>query len=136
MAHRLTYYYDKLESILRMFRLVAHRKSQKRALQNVIAPLAFWSFDQSEMKEVPDDSLIEAVLVHGNDALRQRLVRLFSKKKVQSIWERKIVIRGNNYQFLNHKIASDLLKISNPDEYIKMAYSKYNLYDRFSSSNS
>jgi hypothetical protein len=119
-----------------MLNRLAHKAILKKALQNVIASEAFWSFDINKIESVPDENLIEAVLVHGNDPLRKRLLDIYSKRMVRRIWEKKVVIRGNNYQFLNQKIASDLLKISNPEEYIKQAYSKYNLYDRLSSSHS
>ncbi len=102
------------------------------ALARVIAPYAFWSFQPLNSSKISDDKLIEAVLVHGNDPLRKRLLRLFSEDKIKSIWEQKLVIQGCRLHDLNRKIASELLHISNPEDHIQQAYKKYNLYDRFS----
>jgi hypothetical protein len=129
----LSYYCINLFNPSCMFPLMYFKSSQRKALSNVIAPLAFWSYEKRNLKKVDDSQLIEAVLIHGNDALRKRLFKVYSSKKIQKIWEREIIIRGAHYSELNKKIASQYLNISNPDQYIARAYAKFNLYDRFSS---
>ncbi|HEX8038024.1 MAG TPA: hypothetical protein VF490_02685 [Chryseosolibacter sp.] len=115
---------------------IISKQNQKRALLNVIAPVAYWSYDQSRLSKVPDSNLIQAVLVYGNDPLRKRLFNIFPSRKIRKVWEKEIVIRGQRFNNLNKKIASDFLHIANPEKYIERAYSKYNLYDRFSPSHS
>ena len=107
-------------------------KRVKIALARVIAPYAFWSFQQVDASRISDEKLIEAVLIHGNDPLKKRLVILFGEDKVRHIWEQKLVIQGSRLDDLNRRIASKLLHIANPEYHIQQAYKKYNLYDRFS----
>ena len=109
-----------------------HKKREKLALANVIAPLAFWSYESVRPSQISDDKLIEAVLLHGNDALKKHLLNLFSLKKIKSIWEQKLVIQGSRIHDLNKRIASELLHLQNPEYHIQQAYKKNNLYDRFS----
>lgn len=119
-------------TIRSMVNSILSKYRQKRALLKVIAPDAYWSYNLSKIQKVPDSYLIEAVLIHGNDALRKRLFSIYPSSKIRKVWEKEIVIRGNRYDNLNKKIASDYLHIANPEKYIERAYSKYNLYDRFS----
>lgn len=116
-----------------MFSSGLFKNKQKKALLHVIAPLAFWSYDNKKLNQIPDSSLIQAVLIHGNDPLRKRLFNIFPHWKIKKVWEQEIVISGSRYTSLNKKIAADFLRIADPDRYIEEAYSKHNLYDRFSS---
>ncbi len=59
-----------------------HIEKSRIALGRVIAPLAFWSFSNPKsLEKIPDELLIEAVLVHGNDALRRRLFSLSNQTR-------------------------------------------------------
>jgi hypothetical protein len=91
----------------------------------VIAPYAYWSFHVVDPSQISDEKLIEAVLVHGNDPLKKRLLGIFSANKVRSIWEHKLIIQDARLHDLNKKIASELLHISNPESHIRQAYKKY-----------
>lgn len=108
------------------------RNKLKIALARVIAPYAFWSYASVNPSEISDENLIEAVLIHGNDPLKNRLFQIFSKSKIRSVWEQKLVIQDSRLFHLNRKIASELLHLNNPEHHIQQAYKKYNLYDRFS----
>ncbi len=112
--------------------LKLHRNKLKIALARVIAPYAFWSYASVNPSEVSDENLIEAVLIHGNDPLKNRLLKIFSKSRVKRVWEQKLVIQDSRLFQLNRKIASELLHLNNPEQHIQQAYKKYNLYDRFS----
>ncbi len=112
--------------------LKLHRKKLKIALARVIAPYAFWPYAPVNPSDISDESLIEAVLIHGNDPLKNRLLQIFSKNKIKDVWEQKLVIQDSRLFQLNRKIASELLQLSNPERHIQQAYKKYNLYDRFS----
>jgi hypothetical protein len=111
---------------------IFNRKRVKIALAKVIAPFAFWSYEPVNLSKIPDERLIEAVLLYGNDPLKKHLLSLFSLKKIKSIWEQKLVIQDSRLHDLNRKIASELLHLPNPELHIQQAYKKYNLYDRFS----
>lgn len=104
----------------------------RRSLVEAIAPKALWSYQHVAPSKVPDGKLIEKVLVHGSDAQRKSLLKLFPVAKIQRIWEKRLVIQEPRLHDLNHKIASSFFKISNPEEHIRQSYKKHNLYDRFS----
>lgn len=109
------------------------RNTYKRALIRVIAPYAFWSYRLPEQSpDVSDDNLIEAVLIHGNDALRYRLFKIFNKNQIRQVWEQKLIIQGTRLKALNLKIATEFIKLKNPEIHIQQAFRKNNLYDRFS----
>ena len=110
-----------------------HKVNAKIALGRVMAPLAFWSFEPKEIeKGLPDKVLIEAVLLHGNDPLRKRLLGIFDLSEIKKVWEERLIIQGPRLQILNRKIAKDIFGISDPSEFIRRSYRKHNLYARFS----
>jgi len=54
------------------------------ALGRIIAPLAFWSYQNLEsVEKIPDELLIEAVLIHENDVLRRRLFCLYKQSQIK-----------------------------------------------------
>lgn len=109
-------------------------EKSKIALGRVIAQLAFWSYQENDFKGgISDELLIEAVLVHGNDPLRKRLFRLYNSAEIKNVWKDKVIIQGPRLDLINLKIAKDYFGIENPEKYIRRAYSKSNLYARFSS---
>lgn len=111
-----------------------HIEKSKIALGRVIAPLAFWSYDETSLKNrIPDELLIEAVLVHGNDPLRIRLFKLYKSDEIKIVWKNKLIIQGPRLDFLNQKIAKEYFGIADPKRYIRRVYNTNNLYARFSS---
>ena len=115
-----------------MKRPIADRNKYRAAIVRAIAPYTFWSYSAVDPSEISDENLIEAVLVDGDDPLKSRLFRIFSKNKIRNVWERRLVIQDARLHILNRKIASELLHLNNPEDYIQRAYKKYNLYERFS----
>lgn len=108
------------------------QKKYKKALARVIAPYAFWSYASVDSAQISDENLIEAVLLFGNDPLKNRLFNIFSKQAIKQVWEQRLVIRDSRLHDLNRKIASEFLHLSDPEFHIHQAYQKHNLYDRFS----
>ncbi len=119
------------ENMVIMPNSLSHKQLKQQIAQD-IKPYAFWSYGSSELSDISDDRLIEAVLIYGDDHLRLQLLELYNFQKVQQVWEEKLVIRGSYFKELNRKIASDLLRIPNPKAFIRESYKKNNLYDRFS----
>lgn len=109
-------------------------EKSKIALGRVIAPLAFWSYKEKSFdSKIPDELLIEAVLVHGNDPLRIRLFNLYTPNEIKNVWKNKLIIQGPRLDFLNQKIAKEYFGIADPKKYVRRVYNKNNLYARFSS---
>jgi len=109
-----------------------HIEKSRIALARVIAPLAFWSHPNLKPSKIPDELLIEAVLIHGNDALRRRLFILYKPNQIKKVWKSKLIIHGSRLDFLNRKIAKDFFSIAQPEKYIEKSYQRDNLYARFS----
>lgn len=110
-----------------------HIEKSRIALGRVIAPLAFWSFSNPDsVMKIPDDLLIEAVLIHGNDALRRRLFSLYKPNHIKNVWKSRLIIQGPRLDFLNRKLAKDFFSIAQPEKYIEKSYQRDNLYARFS----
>ncbi|SFT89229.1 hypothetical protein SAMN04489724_2602 [Algoriphagus locisalis] len=110
-----------------------HIEKSRIALGRVIAPLAFWSYPNLEsVGKIPDELLIEAVLIHGNDALRRRLFSLYEPSQIKNVWKSKLIIQGPRLDFLNIKLAKDFFSIAQPEKYIEKSYQRDNLYERFS----
>jgi len=109
-----------------------NRRKLKIALARVIAPKAFWSYSAFNPSEISDESLIEAVLIHGNNPLKNRLFKIYNQNKIKRVWEQRLVIQEPRLHELNKYIASDLFHLNNPELAIQQAYKKYNLYDKFS----
>jgi len=109
-----------------------HSKHLKAKLVKDIIPFAFWSYDSIKPAEISDESLIEAVLISGNRNMRMRLLDLYNRKKIQQVWEDRLIPRDVHFRELNRNIASELLNIPNPDSFIKSSYKKNNFYERFS----
>jgi hypothetical protein len=115
-----------------LFKNKLYKRKHKVALARVIAPQAFWSYAKIDPSKISSESLIEAVLLYGNDPLKSRLFALFSKNLIKKVWEQRLVIQDSRLHSLNRKIASKFLNLNNPENHIQLAYKKYNLYDRFS----
>jgi hypothetical protein len=111
------------------------RIEAKKRLAIAIAKKAFWSYPEIAPAKVPDEKLIEKVLIYGSDKQRQELLGIFPKSKIQGVWEDKLVVQEPRLHDLNRKIARYILAIPNPDDYIRESYKKHNLYDRFSAQN-
>ena len=108
------------------------KQSLKRALLEAIAVKAFWSYDFSQVNSnIDDEKLIEKVLIHGDDKDRRKLKDIFSLKKIQKVWEEKLVIQEPRLHDLNRKLAANFFQIGGVESHIQHAYDKHNLYDQF-----
>ncbi len=80
---------------------------------------AFWSYDVGLIKKIPDDVLIEKVLIHLDIDDVLSLFKLYPKHKIQSVWKDRILSQEPMYHGLNRLYAFMLFDIKNPDRYIR-----------------
>ncbi|HUX57441.1 MAG TPA: hypothetical protein VMV77_10730 [Bacteroidales bacterium] len=80
---------------------------------------AFWSYDKSSIVIIPDDVLIEKVLLHLDIEDIQILFLLFPKRKIQKVWQEAILVREPLYHGLNRLYAFLFFNIEHPDRYIR-----------------
>ena len=79
----------------------------------------FWSFDQSSIKEVPDDILIEMTLIYLDLEEIDQLFQIYPYKQVKAVWLERLVPQGDYLYTLNRFLAWRYFKAKRPDAYIK-----------------
>jgi hypothetical protein len=84
----------------------------------------FWSYDQTSALQIPDDVLIEKVLLHLDIEEVNTLFSIFPKKKIRNIWENNILVQEPMYHQLNRLFAFLYFEIKNPDRYISYFINK------------
>jgi uncharacterized protein YhdP len=104
---------------------VNHKQLRKRLEKKLIEENAFWSYDKSSIVIIPDDVLIEKVLLHLDIEDVQALFSLFPKKKIQKVWQEVVLSREPLYHNLNRLYAFLLFDIKHPDRYIRYYKNKH-----------
>ena len=80
---------------------------------------AFWAFDPLSLGEVPDEMLIEKVLLHLDLDDVNLLFRLFHKKDIMKILKEKILPQEPMNHQLNRLYLFLYFDIKDPDRYIR-----------------
>jgi hypothetical protein len=104
---------------------VDNNQIRKRLGKKLIEENAFWSYDKSSIVIIPDDVLIEKVLLHLDIEDVQALFLLFPKKKIQKVWQEVVLPRDPLYHKLNSLYAFLLFDIKHPDRYIRYYKNKH-----------
>jgi len=78
-----------------------------------------WSFNDVSASDIPDDVLIEKVLVYLDLPEIDALFQMFPYKKVKSAWLEHLVPQGDYYYTLNRFLSWYYFKAKRPDAYIK-----------------
>lgn len=86
---------------------------------------AFWSFDMSTQKDIPESILISKTIIYLDIEEINLLFKLFSKNFIKKIWRDEIVVQGDYYLQLNQLIAWLYFDIKKPDQYIKTVITKH-----------
>ncbi|MBO4802708.1 MAG: hypothetical protein J5545_12730 [Bacteroidaceae bacterium] len=79
----------------------------------------FWSFNESSVQDVPDDVLIEKVLIYLDLQDIDRLFSIYSFQKVKRVWLDTLVPQQDYYHTLNRFLAWWYFGIKKPDAYLK-----------------
>jgi len=80
---------------------------------------AFWPYDISGINQIPDDVLIEKVLLHLDIDDIKILFKLYPKTKIQRVWKDKMLAQEPLYHGLNRLYSFLLFDIKHPDRYIR-----------------
>lgn len=80
---------------------------------------AFWSYDEVEKSDFPNELLIENVFVHLDIDDISKLFELFPKNYVQKVWRENMAVQGEYLFDLNVMIALVFFHIKKPEEYIR-----------------
>jgi len=80
---------------------------------------AFWSFQLPDNMPVPDDLLIEKVLLHLDIQEIRQLFILFDSNRIRKIWKKRMLPLGTQYDGLNRLYAFLFFGIKHPDRYLR-----------------
>lgn len=78
-----------------------NKQLRKRLEKNLIKENAFWSYDKSSIVVIPDDVLIEKVLLHLDIEDVQALFSMFPKKEIKKVWQEVVLPREPLYHNIN-----------------------------------
>jgi hypothetical protein len=104
---------------------VDNKLLRKRLEKKLIEEHAFWSYDKSSIVIIPDDVLIEKVLLHLDIEDVQALFYLFPKKEIKKVWQDVVIPRDPLYRNINKLYAFMFFNIEHPDRYIRYYKNKY-----------
>ena len=93
--------------------------------QKLIEENAFWSYDKSSIEIIPDDVLIEKVLLHLDIEDVQALFFLFPKKEIKKVWQDVVLPREPLYHNINKLYAFMFFDIEHADRYIRYYKNKH-----------
>ena len=80
---------------------------------------AFWSYKASAIKDVPDDILVELVMLHLDLDDITILFEIYPYKFVKKAWIENVVAQGEMYYVLNKFFAWYYFKMKKPGAYVK-----------------
>ena len=91
--------------------------------RQLIEENALWSY--GPMCNIPDELLIEKVLVYLDIPQIDSLFHVFSYRKVKSVWRERLVPRDDYYHTLNRFFAWYYFHAKNPDSYLKSLQTRF-----------
>ena len=85
----------------------------------------FWSYNESSIKEVSDDLLIEKTLLYLDLDEINLLFQLYPFRKIKQVWLERLVPQQEYLYTLNRFLAWYYFKAKRPDAYIKSMATRY-----------
>jgi hypothetical protein len=102
-----------------MGEIVNNEQLYKALIKKLHKEHAFWSYDKTTISHIPDDVLIEKVLLHLDIDDIKILFKLYPKIKIQRVWKDKMLSQEPMYHGLNRLYSFLLFNIKDPDRYIR-----------------
>jgi hypothetical protein len=78
-----------------------------------------WSYDVYSINDIPDDVLIELVMLYLDIEEIDMLFQLFPYKKIKQAWIENVVAQGERYYNLNYFFAWYYFHAKSPRSYVK-----------------
>lgn len=79
----------------------------------------FWSYDNDSINDIPDEMLVELVMIHLDLPEINMLFKLFPFQKVKRLWIENVVAQGERYYTLNFFLAWYYFDVKRPHSYVK-----------------
>ena len=80
---------------------------------------SLWSFNQDDIKDVPDDVLVKLVMLYLDVDDINRLFLMFPYTKVKRAWLENVVAQGERYYQMNTFFAWYYFHAKRPQSYVK-----------------
>ena len=80
---------------------------------------AFWSYKVDAIKDVPDDILVELVILHLDLDDIDKLFEIFPYKFIKKAWIENVVVLGERLYVLNKFLAWYYFGMKKPGSYVK-----------------
>ena len=76
--------------------------NQKSDIKNILINKlkqehCLWSYENDSIQDIPDDVLVELVMLYLDVDERNQLFQLFDYKKVKQAWIENVVVQGERY---------------------------------------
>ena len=84
-----------------------------------------WSYDASSIKDIPDNILVELVMLHLDIDEINQLFKILPYSAVKRYWLENLVIQGEPLYNLNLFFAWYYFHAKNPSRYIKSMATRY-----------
>jgi len=78
-----------------------------------------WSYENNSVEDIPDDVLVELVMLYLDINEIDLLFELFGYKKVKQAWIENVVAQGERYYNLNYFFAWYYFHVKQPRSYVK-----------------
>jgi len=92
----------------------------KRVLINHLKKAnAFWSYQVDAIKDVPDDILVELVMLHLDMDDIDKLFEIYPYKFIKKAWIENVVVLGDRHYVLNKFLAWYYFGMKKPGSYVK-----------------
>ena len=108
---KILYFCSEMECKLNDIRpfLIAKLKQEHR----------LWSYENDSIQDIPDDVLVELVMLYLDIDEINMLFQLFDYKKVKRAWIENVVAQGERYYNLNYFFAWYYFHAKQPRRYVK-----------------
>lgn len=78
-----------------------------------------WSYEKDSIQDIPDDVLVELVMLYLDIDEIDLLFQLIDYKKVKHAWIENVVAQGERYYNLNYFYAWYYFHVKQPRRYVK-----------------
>ena len=106
-------------------------RANNQILKKLLKTNAFWSFDKKTISidSISDNSLIENTFIHCDIDEIKLLFKIFSNKKLLSVWNERLV-PDKRYYKLNYYLGVCFFNISDTKKHITETAKKYSRYEK------
>lgn len=104
---------------------------KSKLIEKLKANHCLWSYNNASIKDIPDDILIELVMLHLDIDEINLLFQTYPYATLKKAWLENLVAQGERYYTLNAFLAWYYFKMKRPHAYVKSMATRY-LHKRLS----